>query len=183
MGVMLEIAQAVEDLHWLLPTDVQAESIPLIIGGGDELSATENGSGKYYYKVTCHDQGLCGIGWSTSLAALYLGNDLGVAFEIPQQLKSQPFFASCVLKNAELKFNSGGEDFKNAPKSGFVAMDQRHAVKSTQACVWIPPYFICKKNRYGIAKVSQVKATSNSPKALIIEPSKELAEQTLNNVI
>ncbi|XP_071057987.1 ATP-dependent RNA helicase DDX1-like isoform X2 [Pseudochaenichthys georgianus] len=52
------------------------------------------------------------------------GNDLGVAFEIPQQLKSQPFFASCVLKNAELKFNSGGEDFKNAPKSGFVAMYQ-----------------------------------------------------------
>ncbi|KAI4802036.1 hypothetical protein KUCAC02_019896 [Chaenocephalus aceratus] len=159
MGVMPEIAQAVEDLD-KLPTDVQAESIPLIIGGGDEFMATENG--KYYYEVTCHDQGLCRIGWSTSQAALYLGNDLGVAFEIPQQLKSQPFFAFCVLKNAELKFNSGGEDFKNAPKSGFVAMYQ--APRSN-------------------AKVSQVKATSNSPKALIIEPSKELAEQTLNNVI
>ncbi|KAI9544267.1 hypothetical protein NQZ68_005317 [Dissostichus eleginoides] len=118
--------------------------------------------GKYYYEVTCHDQGLCRIGWSSSQAALDLGNDLGVAFEIPQQLKSQPFFASCVLKNAELKFNFGGEDFKNAPKSGFVAMDQ--APRSS-------------------AKVSQLKATSNSPKALIIEPSKELAEQTLNNVI
>lgn len=34
----------------------------------------------------------------------------------------------------------------------------------------------------GAAKVSQVKPTSNGPKALIIEPSKELAEQTLNNV-
>ncbi|XP_034000001.1 ATP-dependent RNA helicase DDX1 isoform X5 [Trematomus bernacchii] len=301
MGVMPEIAQAVEELDWLLPTDIQAESIPLILGGGDVLMAAETGSGKtgafsmpviqivyetlkdeqegktgrasiktggtifnnwqmnpydrspafaigpdglccqsrefkewhgcrstkgvtkgkYYYEVTCHDQGLCRIGWSTSQAALDLGtdkygfgfggtgkksnnkqfdsygeeftmhdtigcyldvdkgqmsfskngNDLGVAFEIPQQLKSQPFFASCVLKNAELKFNFGGEDFKNAPKSGFVAMDQApegHAVKSTQA---------------GSAKVSQVKATSNSPKALIIEPSKELAEQTLNNVI
>lgn len=30
--------------------------------------------------------------------------------------------------------------------------------------------------------MNQVKATSNGPKALIIEPSKELAEQTLNNV-
>ncbi|KAF3849774.1 hypothetical protein F7725_019493 [Dissostichus mawsoni] len=300
MGVMPEIAQAVEELDWLLPTDIQAESIPLILGGGDVLMAAETGSGKtgafsmpviqivyetlkdeqegktgrasiktggtifnnwqmnpydrspafaigpdglccqsrefkewhgcrstkgvtkgkYYYEVTCHDQGLCRIGWSTSQAALDLGtdkygfgfggtgkksnnkqfdsygeeftmhdtigcyldvdkgqmsfskngNDLGVAFEIPQQLRSQPFFASCVLKNAELKFNFGGEDFKNAPKSGFVAMDQApegHAVKSTQA---------------GSAKVSQVKATSNSPKALIIEPSKELAEQTLNNV-
>lgn len=26
------------------------------------------------------------------------GNDLGLAFEIPQNLKTQPFFASCVLK-------------------------------------------------------------------------------------
>lgn len=34
----------------------------------------------------------------------------------------------------------------------------------------------------GSAKVSQVKASTNSPKALIIEPSKELAEQTLNNI-
>lgn len=34
----------------------------------------------------------------------------------------------------------------------------------------------------GAAKVSQVKPISNGPKALIIEPSKELAEQTLNNV-
>lgn len=34
----------------------------------------------------------------------------------------------------------------------------------------------------GSAKVSQAKAASNAPKALIIEPSKELAEQTFNNV-
>ena len=34
----------------------------------------------------------------------------------------------------------------------------------------------------GSAKVSQVKVVSNAPKALIIEPSKELAEQTLNVV-
>lgn len=26
------------------------------------------------------------------------GNDLGLAFEIPQNLRNQPFFASCVLK-------------------------------------------------------------------------------------
>lgn len=28
----------------------------------------------------------------------FKGNDLGVAFDIPQNLKNQPFFASCVLK-------------------------------------------------------------------------------------
>ncbi|TMS12534.1 ATP-dependent RNA helicase DDX1 [Larimichthys crocea] len=293
MGVMHEIAKAVEELDWLLPTDIQAESIPLILGGGDVLMAAETGSGKtgafsipviqivyetlkdqqegkkgrasvktggaifnnwqmnpydrstafaigpdgmccqsrefkewhgcrstkgvtkgkYYYEVTCHDQGLCRIGWSTSQAALDLGtdkygfgfggtgkksnnkqfdsygeeftmhdtigcyldldkgqisfskngNDLGLAFEIPQHVKNQPFFASCVLKNAELKFNFGGEDFKHTPKTGFVALNQApdgHAVKSSQT---------------GCAKVSQVKASSNAPKALILEPSKELA--------
>lgn len=34
------------------------------------------GLGKYYYEVTCHDQGLCRVGWSTSQAAL----DLGIFF-------------------------------------------------------------------------------------------------------
>uniref|UniRef100_A0AAQ5YT15 ATP-dependent RNA helicase n=1 Tax=Amphiprion ocellaris TaxID=80972 RepID=A0AAQ5YT15_AMPOC len=273
-----------------LPTDIQAESIPLILGGGDVLMAfsipviqivyetlkdQQEGKkgrtsiktggaifnnwqmnpydrstafaigpdglccqsrefkewhgcrstkgvtkGKYYYEVTCSDQGLCRVGWSTSQAALDLGtdkygfgfggtgkksnnkqfdsygeeftmhdtigcyldmdkgqiyfskngNDLGLAFDVPQNLKNQAFFASCVLKNAELKFNFGGEDFKHPPKTGFIALDQAadgHTVKSAQT---------------GSAKVSQVKASSNAPKALIIEPSKELAEQTLNNV-
>lgn len=30
--------------------------------------------GKYYYEVTCQDQGLCRVGWSTGQAALDLGN-------------------------------------------------------------------------------------------------------------
>ncbi|KAI7799718.1 ATP-dependent RNA helicase DDX1 [Triplophysa rosa] len=300
LGVMAEIAQAVEEMDWLLPTDIQAESIPLILGGGDVLMAAETGSGKtgafsipliqivyetlkdlqegkkgrgavktggavfnkwqmnpydrspafaigpdgmccqsrefkewhgcrstkavtkgkYYYEVSCHDQGLCRVGWSTSQASLDLGtdkdgfgfggtgkkshnkqfdsygeeftmhdvigcyidmdkghlsfskngNDLGLAFEIPPQLKTQPFFASCVLKNAELKFNFGDEPFKNQPKDGFIALSQAsdgHVVKSAQT---------------GSAKVSEVKSSSNAPRALIIEPSKELAEQTLNNV-
>eukprot|EP00063_Salmo_salar_P086909 XP_014061744.1 PREDICTED: ATP-dependent RNA helicase DDX1-like [Salmo salar] len=46
LGVMPEIAQAVEEMDWLLPTDIQAESIPLILGGGDVLMAAETGSGK-----------------------------------------------------------------------------------------------------------------------------------------
>ncbi|XP_056621318.1 ATP-dependent RNA helicase DDX1 [Triplophysa dalaica] len=300
LGVMAEIAQAVEEMDWLLPTDIQAESIPLILGGGDVLMAAETGSGKtgafsipliqivyetlkdlqegkkgrgavktggavfnkwqmnpydrspafaigpdgmccqsrefkewhgcrstkavrkgkYYYEVTCHDQGLCRVGWSTGQASLDLGTDkdgfgfggtgkkshnkqfdsygeeftmhdvvgcyidmdkgqlsfskngtdLGLAFEIPPPLKTQPFFASCVLKNAELKFNFGNEPFKNQPKEGFIALSQApdgHVVKSSQT---------------GSAKVSEVKSGSNAPRALIIEPSKELAEQTLNNV-
>lgn len=46
MGVMPEISQAVEEMDWNLPTDIQAESIPMILGGGDVLMAAETGSGK-----------------------------------------------------------------------------------------------------------------------------------------
>lgn len=38
-------------------------------------------------------------------------------------------------QNAELKFNFGGEPFKNAPKDDFKALDQApdgHVVKTTQ---------------------------------------------------
>lgn len=46
LGMMPEIVQAIEEMDWLLPTDVQAEAIPLILGGGDVLMAAETGSGK-----------------------------------------------------------------------------------------------------------------------------------------
>ena len=34
-GVIPELAKAVELMEWLLPTDVQAEAIPMILGGDD----------------------------------------------------------------------------------------------------------------------------------------------------
>ncbi|KAL3318297.1 ATP-dependent RNA helicase ddx1 [Cichlidogyrus casuarinus] len=46
MGVLPEISQAVKEMDWILPTDIQSESVPLILGGGDVLMAAETGSGK-----------------------------------------------------------------------------------------------------------------------------------------
>jgi len=43
---MPEIDRAVDEMGWMLPTDIQAESIGLILGGGDVLMAAETGSGK-----------------------------------------------------------------------------------------------------------------------------------------
>lgn len=46
MGIMPEISKALEEIDWLLPTNIQSEAIPLILGGGDVLMAAETGSGK-----------------------------------------------------------------------------------------------------------------------------------------
>jgi ATP-dependent RNA helicase DDX1 len=46
LGLLPELIQAVDDLGWLLPTDIQDEAIPLILGGGDVMAAAETGSGK-----------------------------------------------------------------------------------------------------------------------------------------
>ena len=46
LGVMPEIGKVVDEMGWQLPTDIQTESIPLILGGGDVLMAAETGSGK-----------------------------------------------------------------------------------------------------------------------------------------
>lgn len=47
LGLAPELIRAVkEDLGYLLPTNVQDEAIPLMLGGGDVMVAAETGSGK-----------------------------------------------------------------------------------------------------------------------------------------
>ena len=37
LGLLPELVRATQDQHWILPSDVQDESIPLILGGGDVM--------------------------------------------------------------------------------------------------------------------------------------------------
>ncbi|KAH8098309.1 DNA/RNA helicase [Aureococcus anophagefferens] len=46
MGLMPELQMGVEEIGYLLPTEVQDEAIPLILGGGDVMVAAPTGSGK-----------------------------------------------------------------------------------------------------------------------------------------
>lgn len=46
LGLLPELVKATEDLGWVLPSDVQQEAIPLMLGGGDVCVAAETGSGK-----------------------------------------------------------------------------------------------------------------------------------------
>lgn len=297
MGVMPEIAQAVEEMDWSLPTDVQAEAIPMILGGGDVLMAAETGSGKtgafclpilqivyetlkdleegkgskgsiknvkghhahwqmniydrgdamaidpdgllcqsrdqqkwhgtrsnkavfgqgrYYYEATVTDEGLCRVGWSTDKASLDLGTDkfgygfggtgkkswakqfdtygepfgindtigcyldlqkgevkwskngvdLGKAYDIPGNMRSEKFYAAVVLKNAEMNFNFGATSFKFPPPKDFIAVSKA------------PKDSVSESKIVGGGPVV-AKSAPNAPQAIILEPSRELAEQTL----
>ncbi|RMC17229.1 hypothetical protein DUI87_05807 [Hirundo rustica rustica] len=223
MGVMPEIAQAVEEMDWLLPTDIQAESIPLILGGGDVLMAAETGSGKtgafsipviqivyetlkdqmegkkgkatiktggagkYYYEVSCHDQGLCRVGWSTMQASLDLG-------EFPSEEPTGSFYVdvewvescSSVAENGFLgtdKFGFGfGGTGKKSHNKQFDSYGEEFTMHDTIGCYLDTEKGQIKFSKNGNAQVVQAQNLPNAPKALIVEPSRELAEQTLNNV-
>ncbi|KAK9816650.1 hypothetical protein WJX72_003299 [[Myrmecia] bisecta] len=45
-GLMPELISAVVDLGWKMPTPIQTEAVPLVLGGGDVMAAAETGSGK-----------------------------------------------------------------------------------------------------------------------------------------
>uniref|UniRef100_A0A1I7UZ62 ATP-dependent RNA helicase n=1 Tax=Caenorhabditis tropicalis TaxID=1561998 RepID=A0A1I7UZ62_9PELO len=45
-GIIPELSDAIDSLNWTLPTAVQSEAIPAILGGADALIAAETGSGK-----------------------------------------------------------------------------------------------------------------------------------------
>ncbi|KHJ92757.1 DEAD/DEAH box helicase [Oesophagostomum dentatum] len=46
LGVIPELGDAVSEMGWELPTPIQCDAIPAILGGGDVLIAAETGSGK-----------------------------------------------------------------------------------------------------------------------------------------
>ncbi|KFM61556.1 ATP-dependent RNA helicase DDX1, partial [Stegodyphus mimosarum] len=94
------------------------------------------------------------------------GVDLGDAFKIPENLRRSAFFPAVVLKNAEMEFNFGETSFKYPPEDGYVAVCS--APKE------------CTVNSTVTGESSgPAKKIKNAPQAIIIEPSRELAEQTL----
>ncbi|XP_067005391.1 ATP-dependent RNA helicase Ddx1 [Anabrus simplex] len=98
------------------------------------------------------------------------GVDLGKAFSIPPQLKGSAFFPSVVLKNAEMSFNFGSQPFKYPPSKEWIAV-----CEAPKECV--------KDSEIGSGGAVQTKLVKNAPQAIIIEPSRELAEQTYNQII
>lgn len=93
------------------------------------------------------------------------GRDLGIAFTIPAELKGQPLFPAVVLKNAEMLFNFGQDKFKFTPPPGFLAIcDAKREATSLS---------IAKPRR---------PATKRSLLAIILEPTRELAQQVYDEI-
>ncbi|XP_050396746.1 ATP-dependent RNA helicase DDX1 [Patella vulgata] len=97
------------------------------------------------------------------------GVDLGKAYDIPRQMLNEKFFAAVVLKNAEILFNFGDKPFKFPPKGEFIGLSQTPKENFVESTI--------------IAKGAvSAKPAPNAPQAIIIEPSRELAEQTFNQL-
>ncbi|VDM42307.1 unnamed protein product [Toxocara canis] len=95
------------------------------------------------------------------------GKVLGKAFDIPQHIVNTPLFPAVVLKNAEVRFNYGDEPFKSLP-SGYVGINS-----APSDCVIESP-----NAGGGTATTAKKHAEPNAPACIILEPTKELAEQT-----
>ncbi|KAL5021790.1 hypothetical protein ScPMuIL_000945 [Solemya velum] len=93
------------------------------------------------------------------------GVDLGKAFDIPAHLRSEKFHAAVVLKNAEISFNFGGTAFKYPPQNGYSGLATA-------------PKEVIVESRIVGSGTANSKPAPNAPQAIIIEPSRELAEQT-----
>ncbi|GJQ78597.1 putative ATP-dependent RNA helicase [Trypoxylus dichotomus] len=97
------------------------------------------------------------------------GVDLGIAFTISKQNENAAFFPAVVLKNAEMAFNFGSKPFKYKLPEGYKAVN---AASGDNLVV----------NSNGNSASATLKPANNAPQAIIIEPSRELAEQTCDQI-
>lgn len=104
------------------------------------------------------------------------GIDLRVAFQIPQFMRNDSFYPAVVLKNAEMAFNFGQTPFRFPPPPGFVGLAN---VTGNENKAVNP---LASNTPTGPQVVKAVAADKKSPQAIIIEPSRELAEQTFTQI-
>jgi len=93
------------------------------------------------------------------------GRPLGVAFTIPPELRGQPLYPAVVLKNAEMHFNFGQDKFKYPPPPGYISICDARRENTSLA--------IAKPRR---------PATKKSLLAIILEPTRELAQQVYDEI-
>ena len=174
--------------------------------------------GRFYFEVTCRDDGLSRVGWATRAAKLELGTckqgfgyggtakkshnrsfesygetygngdvigcfidckagairyykngvDLGEAFAVPAHLRGQAFYPAVCLKNAEVELNFGAKDFSFFPKGAGCKGVARATAQEV---------------RGGEDAADDAGSAERGPLCLILEPTRDLAEQTHKCVV
>ena len=89
------------------------------------------------------------------------GKELGKAFDIPRSMHNKPLFPAVVLKNAEMRLRFQ-TPFKHPPSKRFTAPADLNAAD----VVFFQP------------KLASNKRTNEGVMVLVVEPSRELANQT-----
>ena len=170
-------------------------------------------SGRHYYEVKLHDDGLVRLGWATAAASRELGTDshgfgyggtgmkshaksftpygrnfgagdvvgaaldadageilfclngapLGTAFALPPHVRGSALFPALCLKNSEAAVNFGGAPFAFPPPVSFTALAAaQQLVRPTD----------------NAAPRAGGSGGRRTPRAIVLEPARDLAEQT-----
>jgi ATP-dependent RNA helicase DDX1 len=95
------------------------------------------------------------------------GKNLGVAFKLPRALGGQPLFPAVSLKNAELILNFGESPMAFPPPEGFLPLT---AAAEGGTATWAQ------------VQAATSNPTARKPLAIVLEPVRDLAEQTFTNI-
>jgi ATP-dependent RNA helicase DDX1 len=96
------------------------------------------------------------------------GKDLGLAFELPLQMCGVPLHPATCMKNAELEVNFGAAPFQHELPSGAVGL------------ALAPPDALVSWLDAGASNKDE--SSGSGPIAIILEPTRDLAEQTHANI-
>lgn len=116
---------------------------------------------------------------SGSISFTHNGTDLGVAFDIPSSFQKSPLFPSIVLKNAEARFAFDRSDMAFAPPKGYRAIGELRGGNGATG----PPDSTAGPNDTSMASSVAAPYDGKSPLCLILEPTRELAEQVYREII
>lgn len=139
--------------------------------GGTGMKSTNKSFTPYGESYGLHDVIGCTLDWGRKSGELSFsknGIDCGQAFGLSPAIQAQTLYPTIVLKNAELELNFGAQPFKFPPPAGV-----RACLEAADGALQSNPLSGSASN-----EESGKAPAPNAPQAIIIEPTRELAEQT-----
>jgi ATP-dependent RNA helicase DDX1 len=136
----------------------------------------------------------CALDLATGAASFSKnGRDLGIAFTVPAGHRAEALYPCVVLKNAQMGFNFGASPFKHEPPAGYVAFDQAPSDAVVRGGAGAAAGN-GQGNGQGQGKGKGKGkgraggggggvAGCGNPMAMVLEPSRELAEQTYDAMV